>query len=599
MGESDALRPAGDLLDELRGAGDMREKLQILERQSERSEKAFERVLKTCGEKELMADEDLKLVAAWGHHRKGAEGERDYYLYAIDSKEDRTTICREAGVESPPRPERLVMLITVDCTRGDRLSCNGYEKPTTPVIDRLAASGVNFPRAYSTAGQTAQSFPGILMSTLFQNLGKNRGVPSHLTTLGEVMKSEGYHTIAINAANPHISNFYDYDKGFDEYEDYLRKEPLPDGNSFTDDSYGRTAVPGERELDEVLAELERNPQIHSVLKDLTGVSGASLARCIIQRQNFYPCSSADVFQNAMARLERLRKGEKVFCWLHLMDLHENISVPYSPLEGFSSVQQYFLDRCNCLAQQGCVLKGQREKYGRLYDSALSYVDRNIEILHNFLMENDMLRNSLVCITADHGQELFENGRFGHGSDRLNESLLHVPLVFYGGLANSLETCETPVSTLDIGPTILDLCEIGESPERWLGSPLGDSCASPACGQSFYQGADNRAQDLSRREFLLSPFPEPVRDCCAELRCWIERSHMFVEDRGRGESRMERLHAAKVPELGQKTPSAEALKHRLNRYIEQNYALPERRKAKQLSRPERDIVTSQLEALGYL
>ena len=598
-GQGDAARAASDVVEEVRGSEGVRGMLKKLEERPERSERACERILETRSEKELMNDEALKLIAAWGHHRKEALGKRDYWLYAIDEKEDRASAVQELGVDSPPVPDRLVMLITVDCMRGDRLSCNGYDRPTTPVIDRLAASGANFPCAYSTAGQTAQSFPGILMSTLFQNFGQNRRVPSHLKTLPEVMKNQGYHTIGINAANPHVSSFYGYDRGVDEYEDFLPDVALADGSSFADDSRGRRAAPRQRELDEVLDDLANKPQIHSALKDLTGLSGPSLARCIVQRSHFYPYSSADILRNLLARLEGLEGGEKVFCWLHLMDLHENISVPYSRLGTFSTVQQYFLDRCNCLAQKGCVLRGQREKYSQLYDAAVSYVDRNLEILRNVLSERDILKRSLVCVTADHGQELFENGVFGHGSDRLNESLVHIPLVLSGGLSNDLKSREMPVSTLDIAPTILDLCEIGDIPNWYLGTTLSSQEPRPVCGQSFYQGAENRAENVSRREFLLSAFPEPVRDYCPEIRYWIEKGCMLVEDRGLGASRMEQLRSAGDNGKGHRSPSSRTLKHRLDKYIEENYLPQEKAETGAFSRHKRDIVESHLEALGYL
>lgn len=594
--------PARDLRDAFRKAGSARAKARLLNRRRPSAESAADRILESCREGDLMKDPDLKLLAAWLNHVRGRSAERDYYLYAMESAEDRACVRRELGIRRPPRPERLAVLITVDCLRGDRLSANGYGRPTTPAIDRLAASGLNFPRAYSTAGQTAQSFPGILMSNFFQNFGRSRAVPDHLATLPEVLREHGFHTLALNAANPHVSHFYGYQRGFDDYQDFLDRNTLPDGYSFCDDSPGRREGAGDEELERVLEDLTRRPQVHAVLRDLTGLGGVSLARCIVQRHKFYPYSSGDVLRDVLRRLHGLRGGSRAFCWLHLMDLHENISVPFSRLDSFSTVQQYFLDRCNCLAQQGHPLRGQHEKYSRLYDAAASYVDWNLEILLNFLSDNDILQRSLICVTADHGQQLLENGIFGHGFDRLDEPLVHVPLVLGGALAEGLEGADTPdrpVSTLDLAPTILEACGIEEAPGTFLGTPLTDTRPRPVYSQSFYEGADNRSPDPATREFLLNPFPVPVRECCREIRCCIEGPFQVIQDLGRGTTQVERLRSAGPSDPDRQPPRPAAVERQMAQYFDGIYRVPDRQAAREPAGGEKELVAGHLRALGYM
>ena len=119
----------------------------------------------------------------------------------------------------------------------------GYATPTSPALDALAAEGVYFPRAYSTAGQTAQSFPGILLSNFFQNYGRSRRVPDHLVPLAEALAAGGFRTVAFNAANPHISHFYGYDRGFDEYTDYLGAETYRHKSETFVDNSARRSMP--------------------------------------------------------------------------------------------------------------------------------------------------------------------------------------------------------------------------------------------------------------------------------------------------------------------------------------------------------------------
>jgi len=60
---------------------------------------------------------------------------------------------------------KRVLLITIDCLRGDHIHYNGYERNITPTIDKLAKEGSNFFMAFSNGPHTHYSFPSILTST--------------------------------------------------------------------------------------------------------------------------------------------------------------------------------------------------------------------------------------------------------------------------------------------------------------------------------------------------------------------------------------------------------------------------------------------------
>src|SRR3989344_3099616 len=99
-----------------------------------------------------------------------------------------------------------ILLIVMDAVRADSLSCYGYRKKTTPNIDKLAEHGVLFENAFSASGWTPPShasfftgnYPsrhGVLKPNLYLD-------PSNIT-LAEVLKSNGYKTIAFSS--PHIT----------------------------------------------------------------------------------------------------------------------------------------------------------------------------------------------------------------------------------------------------------------------------------------------------------------------------------------------------------------------------------------------------------
>jgi len=561
---------------------------------------AIDALLQRSTAKEFMFDDVLKLLKVWFHHRQGDTGERDYWLCAFRLASQRDEIRKWLGIARRDRIEKLVMLITVDCMRGDHLSCNGYPQPTTPAIDVLASAGVNFPAAYSTAGQTAQSFPGILLSNYFQNYGRSRTVPEHLTTLAEALSEHGFYNVAFGAANPHISHFYGYDRGFDEFTDYLGSENFDyTDDTFVDNSPRRLTPPTEQELMAISEDCRTHPDVYEILRELTGLEGLPLVREIASRARFYPYAAADLVKGAMSSIADPALGARRFYWLHLMDLHENITVPFSRLGSFSTIQKFLLNTLLASPLGVDMLGAYADKYRQLYDSAISYVDMNVEVLANFLTDSGLMERTLLCLTADHGQELLERGVFGHGYDRLVEGLVHVPLVLGGGLAARVDAsaASRPVSTLDISPTILDVCDVSPVPDTFLGTTLNDTEPRPLYGQTFYDGADNRCSDRQQRAFELKPFPEPVRESCKEIVYCIDGGYQLIYDRGRDTSELQRITRASVP--ADPVPDAEEMKAQTEEYFRSIYAPPEEAYAVELSGKDREVVAMRLQDLGYI
>jgi len=175
-------------------------------------------------------------------------------------------------------PGQSVLLITVDTLRADRLGCYEAGRGPTPAIDRLAARGVLFERAFAHNPTTLPSHANILsgLTPLAHGVSENaRSVfPGDLTTLAGDLKDAGYATAAFVGAFPLDSRF-GLDRGFDVYDDAFS---APSG--------------GEGELQERRA--------------------------------------ADVVRPALAWIAR--QTGPWFCWIHLWDPH----APYAPPEPFLS-----------------------------------------------------------------------------------------------------------------------------------------------------------------------------------------------------------------------------------------------------------------------
>ncbi len=112
-----------------------------------------------------------------------------------------------------------ILLVVMDTTRSDHLSCYGYPKPTTPFLDQLAGEGVVFEHAYSPAVWTlpghAAIFTGMTASKNGAN-GEHLYLDESFTTLAEILNNHGYRTGGFSN-NPWVSGFTGMTQGFGEY----------------------------------------------------------------------------------------------------------------------------------------------------------------------------------------------------------------------------------------------------------------------------------------------------------------------------------------------------------------------------------------------
>ena len=342
-----------------------------------------------------------------------------------------------------------IVLLTIDCLRPDHLSLYGYHKNTSPNIDNLAKKGVVFRQAISNGAGTSTGFPPLLTSNYslvhpFIELekGKRSSGTFYLSdqkpTIAEVLRENGYATLSF-ASNPFISSFFNYDKGFEIFEDFLHLKMDKPVNK--------------------ISRLLRSKE-HSVLYQLF----KDLYLAYSELRGEMPYERADTInENAIASLKTTSKP--FFLWLHYMDVHE----PYHPrLKGlFQNLEAVYLNReVRKLMQTqrarrlsfGDISKQKLKKILDLYDRAITYADLNFRnLVHNLEEEGNSIDNTIFIITADHGEEFMEHGRFGHGY--LYDETIRVPLILCGpGIEDGI-VIEDPVELLDIGPTILELVGI--------------------------------------------------------------------------------------------------------------------------------------------
>jgi choline-sulfatase len=121
-----------------------------------------------------------------------------------------------------------------------------------------------------------------------------------------------------------------------------------------------------------------------------------------------------------------------FLFLHLYDLH----TPYN------------------------LSAAEEAKYGKGYDGELRYIDQVIGNVWDYLAAHDLVNQSLIVFTSDHGEGLGDHDETTHGFF-IYQSTLHVPLIIHwpAGRALMPERVDTPATLLDLSPTILDAVQL--------------------------------------------------------------------------------------------------------------------------------------------
>jgi len=325
-----------------------------------------------------------------------------------------------------------VLLIILDTVRSFNLSVYGYPLPTTPALARWAAGGVRFSHAFSTAPWTLPSHASILTGREAHELTANwqTALDGKFPTLAETLRAHGYRTGGFVANVAYCSRETGLARGFTAYDDY------------------------EVNFDRF-------------------VSSASITRSIVDprwvRQIFWGGDMlgrkpAPVISKAFLDWADAHRDRPFFAFLNYYDAH----VPYLPPEPYrsrfkASNQRLESNLIRELSDTTPWSQTQVEGLEAAYDGAISYLDAQIDSLLTALDQRGVLDNTLVIITADHGEEFNEHGVILHGNSLYRPSV-EVPLILrFPDRVPAGVVAQAPASLREIPATVLDLLGIPEHP----------------------------------------------------------------------------------------------------------------------------------------
>jgi arylsulfatase A-like enzyme len=355
------------------------------------------------------------------------------------------------------------VLVTVDCLRADHVGFMGYPRRVTPFLDSLAKESVVFSDAIAAGVPTYFSFPAILASRYPLSLGRDlMGIAPNEPTIVTALQDAGCATAAFLAGNPYLSPQFGYQQGFDKFKDSL-DSPLPGAPS--------------------VQKLSKNGRLSRINRSVEAVSRRnSLTAAAYNELYFWYCQwnsanrnpsfdslrrfpAADVMMDQACNWLREIGDQRFFLWIHLMDPHNPYYPPQQALAaiGESGITPRGARLLNALWSRDDLgserLQRYEQKIFSLYDASVYWVDKQISRLVETLQHLRFWDETVLAVTADHGEEFMEHGARYHAPLRLPEQTIHVPLLLRAEGLSANRISGSPFSLIHLAPTLLEAVDV--------------------------------------------------------------------------------------------------------------------------------------------
>lgn len=327
------------------------------------------------------------------------------------------------------RPPNLI-LITVDCL--------GYKylEEARKTLNYFKSNGTVFENAFSVAPWTPPSFKAMFQSIYPSSFGGYMKLSNEMPSFVEVLKQNGYYTMGISQT-PWLSKFFGYHRGFDRFENF--------------DIHNSFYLKMMKKIYYGL--VNRQPKLWALYYILANQFGESADLTVNKTVDGY-------FRGYQKEI-----GDKpIFLWVHYMGLHDP-SVPSKNYNSFktSEIMRLLEKYKRYMNNQNVDVKDllnseDLDKFKKLYEASIREIDDTIMDLIKKLDNYVSFDNTVVMLTADHGQEFGEHGMFSHGV-HLYDELIKVPLLIKGcETGNNANKVESLVSLIDLPPTILEISD---------------------------------------------------------------------------------------------------------------------------------------------
>lgn len=323
----------------------------------------------------------------------------------VDLSFDNRPLGGEADIVAlADRDDVNLLFVLVDTLRADRLSAYGYERPTSPVLDYVAATGLRFAHNRAQSSWTKTSMASLWTSLYPQRtdvLTHRDAVSPEANMPAEVLRDAGFFTAGI-WRNGWVAPNFGFNQGFEIYQ---------------------------------TPKAQQAPKAMRTKPVAGRINGTDI----------------DAVFSATEFL-RMNQDRRFFLYVHLMDVHQYITIEEAALFGTG--------------------------YSDAYDNSIRWEDQQIGEILAELYRLDLAKRTLVVVVSDHGEAFGEHGTEGHARD-VHEEVTHTPFLigFPFRLAPGI-VIEHPTQNVDVWPTIYELLGMpppaltdGKSRAAWLKGDL--------------------------------------------------------------------------------------------------------------------------------
>lgn len=339
-----------------------------------------------------------------------------------------------------------VVLVLIDTLEGSRLSCAGSPRGLTPELDRVARRGLMFREFSSQSCYTKPAVASLLTSLIpsGHRVGNLETVlDARLDTLAERFHEAGFRT-AMFCANAIIGAEF----GFAQGAEIFRTVPT--------EELGRTKL---------------GYALRRIGEERGFAPAKVVAQCLRSAEHrlFGTVDSKQLCLHARDVVEGYRDWKKAqgsqptFAYLHFMEPHAPYRPPLIPerrlLEsGISFVEQHpsMIGHFLPFTKPTALSEPDRKGLIAAYEGEIAALDRELGDLFAELANAE--RPTVLAVTADHGEEFFEHGAWGHGHS-LHEELVRVPGIIAGGAVDRRGVSPCSGWLVDLGPTLLELAGV--------------------------------------------------------------------------------------------------------------------------------------------
>lgn len=357
----------------------------------------------------------------------------------------------------PSCPDCNVILISLDTLRAKSLPCFGYDKNTAPFLCDLASKSYTFTNAYSQSTYTLDSHMSLFTSLYPTSHGVAtpyiHTLSKDVKTLAEVLRQQGYQTYYLGVGiydDPRLPLKRGLGRGFDtivtaddphSWRESIEKIDLTSGKFF---AFLHTYA--------VHHPYVPIPEtVHRLFPMNISTYESWFEGCKTRYQTIKTVHP-DIFP------ERNRDKRYNYCnEIAQFYLREGVNGKPGELLEKEPLYQEFLQSYFDATIAGKQLSESGAFMKALYESKISDFDRDLKGFFQFLQEKNLLKNTVVIIFGDHGEELFEHGQLTHGTQLYDETI-HVPLIISVPNAKPRRINQL-AQLIDVIPTVLPMLSI--------------------------------------------------------------------------------------------------------------------------------------------